>query len=75
MTMQRETRIFKLDDSADPGLARVEVLSSGRMAGTWKVRIVKILKPSFAACRVGETRLVAARLLSPDEGEKGEGAS
>lgn len=70
-TVPRSTRaIFRLDDSADPGLAEVELLRpKGRIRGKqlWEIKITKIIKPSFANGRVGQKITVVETLLTQIE--------
>lgn len=63
---EKEARIFRLDDSAEPGLAIVTVLQQTRVVAgrrCWRVRIEKILRPSFASYRVGQMVEAAESLL------------
>jgi hypothetical protein len=69
------TALFKLDDTADPGLARVRLLSENTQPSqvlpwkVWKVEVLEVVKPSTASMRsrvkigarkdIGEKHLIA----------------
>lgn len=66
--------LFRLDDSADPGLAKVEILGQPhRFRGRhiYRIKIVEIVKPSKlhdVSYRIGQVRTVAESLLIPNHG-------
>ena len=69
------TALFKVDDTDDPGLVRVRLLSENtKLSGVlpwkvWKVEVLEVVKPSSASMKsqarigarknVGETHLIA----------------
>lgn len=59
---------YKLDDSDNPGYAKVEILSKAKPfmgKQMYKIQITEIVKPStFIKCKVGAKRTVVETLLS-----------
>lgn len=59
---KKVTKLFKLEDSENPGIVRVEVLKAEEWIS--KVKVVEIVKKSeFRRCKVGQKLTVANRLL------------
>lgn len=69
--MSDQTKLYKIDDSDNPGIARVKILSKGkRFMGKqlFKIEVVEIVRPStFAGCRVGSKKTVVETLLMDDK--------
>lgn len=63
-----EYKFYRIDDSNNPGIAKIEILSKGKTfmgKQLFKIKIVEIIKPStFAKCKVGAKRTVVETLLS-----------
>lgn len=63
-----EYKFYRIDDSSNPGIAKVEILSRGKTfmgKQLLKIRVVEILKAStFARCRIGAEKTVIETLLS-----------
>mgnify|MGYP001562752229 CR=1 FL=1 len=65
--------MFKMDDSADPGFARVKLLEphtlwnqQGEEWKLWNIEILEVTKPSVVEYWVGQRlRLVGSEYLSP----------
>lgn len=58
-------KYYKIDDSDNPGIAKVEVTSVDRkFLGVFNIKILEIVRPSeFASCKIGQKRKVIGRLL------------
>ena len=59
-------KYYKIDDSANPGYARVEIISSPKQfkGQVYNIRILEIVKPStFVKCKVGSKKTVNKSLL------------
>lgn len=63
-----EYKFYRIDDSDNPGVAKVEILSKGKVfmgKQLFKIKIVEIVKAStFAKCKVGAKKTVIETLLS-----------
>ena len=62
--------IFKLDDSDEPGLAKVNILGrttkrfKGRDVELVNVEVVEVVRPSFRKIKVGQRLAINAGLLA-----------
>ena len=59
--------VFCLDDSENPGLAKVELIEMTGIGPTgqrlWKVQVLEIIKPSFRRVRKGQILVISERHL------------
>lgn len=65
--MSSDEIYYKIDDSNDPGYARVEIIGTPKQykGAVHKIRILEIIKPSsFMRCKVGSIKTVNNTLLS-----------
>jgi len=57
-------KFFNLDDSSNPGIVKVKVLSQSKKMPVSKVEVVEIIKPSkLRKSKIGSKYTVANRLL------------
>ena len=68
MTTQPVFKYYNIDDSENKGIAKVEVLSTGKPIAKGlfmcKIQIVEIVKPStFIKCKVGAKKSVINKML------------
>jgi len=60
--------IYKLDDSQQSGLAKVEIIKQSGISPLgeklFQIKVIEIIKPSFRKCKIGKTLVVAESLLS-----------
>ena len=62
-------RIFKVDDSSNPGLAKVKILKRTRVIlgkAVFSVEVLEVIRPSTSRkLKVGQKLEVSEKLLSP----------